>query len=246
MVYIQGISRTPALDHLDLTALLNKHPTSPLKAALGAAIALAVCLLAAVADELGTQKLFERIQKTHGPAARGRVEGWLKLIAENPSKTDQEKLEIANRYFNQLDFVEDAEHWGKEDYWATPMEMLVSNGGDCEDFSIAKYFTLRALRVPETRLRLTYVKSLQLNQAHMVLTYTTEAGAMPLVLDNLIPEIKPASQRPDLQPVYSFNVEGLWLAKQRGAGRHLGGAEHVDLWKDLLRRMKTQYDLDLN
>ncbi|MDM8349520.1 transglutaminase-like cysteine peptidase [Pseudomonas sp. sp1636] len=55
--------------------------------------------------------------------------------------------------------------WGERDYWATPIEALVKGAADCEDYSLAKYFSLRQLGVPTGKLRLTYVKALKLNQA---------------------------------------------------------------------------------
>jgi predicted transglutaminase-like cysteine proteinase len=131
------------------------------------------------------------------------------------------------------------------DYWATPTEMLASNGGDCEDYSIAKYFTLLALGVNIDKLRITYVKARNLppaEQAHMVLTYYAKPDAIPLVLDNLVPEIKPASERADLLPVYSFNGDGLWLAKERGSGRVEGGSAKISLWTQLNSRMGKEFD----
>ena len=121
--------------------------------------------------------------------------------------------------------------------------MLSSGGGDCEDFSIGKYFTLLALGVPTEKLKITYVKTRiwnPVNQAHMVLTYYANPAAMPVVLDNLIPEIKPADQRPDLTPVYSFNGDGLWLAKERGAGKRVTGGNKIGLWRDMLARMSKE------
>lgn len=134
--------------------------------------------------------------------------------------------------------MSDQQHWGKLDYWATPIEFLATDGGDCEDYVIAKYFTLRAVGVPESKLYLTYVKAIRLNQAHMVLTYFKKATSIPLVLDNINPRILPATQRRDLIPIYSFNGEGLWLAKQRGKGKAVsGGEKQLKQWNDLLKRM---------
>ncbi len=115
--------------------------------------------------------------------------------------------------------------------------MLSSNGGDCEDFSLAKYFTLRALGVADKKLNLTYVKALNLNQAHMVLTYYPSPGAEPLILDNLIQEIRPASRRQDLLPVYSFNGSGLWVAKNRSRGKKVGSSDRLKKWKNILQRL---------
>ncbi len=176
-------------------------------------------------------------EKEYGPDAKKRLQAWVKLIREDSSKTDMEKLEKVNTFFNQLQFVDDIIHWKKQDYWATPVELLASNGGDCEDFSIGKYFTLKILGVPEKKLNMTYVKALKLNQAHMVVTYYEKPGAEPLVLDNLVQVIKPASQRKDLLPVYSFNGTGLWIAKQRGKGKLVGSSERLGHWQNLLERM---------
>ena len=129
--------------------------------------------------------------------------------------------------------------WSKEDYWATPAEMLAIGAGDCEDYSIAKYFTLKEIGVDEDKLRITYVKAVEIGQAHMVLTYYETNRSVPLVLDNLITEIEPASRRNDLVPVYSFNGAGLWLAKSRGEGQRVGDSSRLSLWQDLEARMRN-------
>lgn len=177
----------------------------------------------------------------YGRAAADRIRGWYEVMSENKTAEEKEKLELVNRFFNRLNFVDDIDHWGKRDYWATPIEFLTSNGGDCEDFAIAKYLTLREMGVPAERMRITYVKALKLDQAHMVLTYYQTSDAEPLVLDNLEPDITPASGRPDLIPVYSFNGDSLWVAKElTGRGTHVGGSERVSLWRDLVARMQKE------
>lgn len=185
-----------------------------------------------------SQKTLDKVEKKYGPEALKRLEEWQEFIRTDDSKNDMERLTKVNDFFNErTQFVNDIDHWGKEDYWATPVETLASQGGDCEDFSIAKYFTLKAMGVPEKKLLITYVKALKLNQAHMVVTYYEKPGAVPLVLDNLNADILPATERTDLLPVYSFNGEGLWTAKQRGKGKFIGGSNKVKLWQDLMSRM---------
>lgn len=176
-------------------------------------------------------------EKKHGADARRRLLAWQQIIRDDTSRTDLDKLERVNKFFNQVNFVSDEIHWHKKDYWATPIEFLASDGGDCEDFALAKYFTLKMLGVPEKKLNLTYVKAWKLNQSHMVVTYYTTPGAEPLVLDNLINSIKSATKRTDLLPVYSFNGSGLWLAKERGRGNLVGKSDRLKLWNDLLERM---------
>jgi len=193
-----------------------------------------VSLVLAISDEV-----IDKIRVEYGSDAVSRVQQWRQLISESGDLTDRKKLKKVNDFFNQqVEFVSDSFLWGKEDYWATPLEFLAKGAGDCEDYSIAKYFTLRQLGVSDEKLRITYVKALELNQAHMVLTYFTTPRSVPLVLDNLIPVIKPALKRKDLLPVYSFNGSGLWLAKSRGNGKRVGGSSRLSLWGELKRRMK--------
>jgi len=205
-------------------------------------IAVFVCFAVAIAENLGarlglTDKNLSYVEKKYGQVARKRLLDWRELMISGQNKPELQKLELVNQFFNQVIFVSDLEHWGVEDYWATPVEMLATNGGDCEDFAIAKYFTLVEMGVPINRLQITYVKALSLNQAHMVLTYYPTPEAIPLVLDNLIPEIKSATLRRDLVPVYSFNGDGLWLAKERGLGRNVGKSDRISLWRTLEARI---------
>jgi predicted transglutaminase-like cysteine proteinase len=177
------------------------------------------------------------VETTYGVESRQRVQDWKSLLETSTALTEPQKLTAVNSFFNQLQFVDDARHWKKDDYWATPLEFLATGAGDCEDFSIAKYFTLIALGVDETKLRMTYVKALKLNQPHMVVTYFTTPDAVPLVLDNLVKDINGAGERPDLAPVYSFNGSGLWMARERGQGKLAGSSDRLGLWQDLLKRL---------
>jgi predicted transglutaminase-like cysteine proteinase len=235
---------------------LPQRPCPPSRRSAGRVLGLltAACLLLAgivpvISEPAGivlTARMLDRAEQKYGSKARARLVAWQQLIASARGLPGTEQLQRVNDFFNRIPFVADAEHWGREDYWATPTEMLASNGGDCEDFSIAKYFTLVAVGVPVDKLKITYVKTRDwnpVNQSHMVLTYYSTADAIPLVLDNLIPEIKPASQRPDLTPVYAFNGAGLWLAKERGEGRAVaGGSGKIGFWRELTARMGKEFD----
>lgn len=196
-------------------------------------------LLGAGQVELAPQVL-ERMSARYGADAKTRLLGWQELLASSPGDVRQ-TLTTVNDFFNRVEFIADDVHWQQNDYWATPIEFLASNGGDCEDFSIAKYLTLIALGVPEQQLRITYVKAVELNQAHMVLTWYEKPDGEPLVLDNLITDILPASQRADLVPVYSFNGADLWLAKERGAGQLVGRSERISPWREVLARLAKDF-----
>ncbi len=182
--------------------------------------------------------LLQKISEEHGDQATSRIQQWLKIMQTSKDIPELEKLKRVNTFFNQqIEFVDDIYLWNSGDYWATPLEFLSRGQGDCEDYSIAKFFTLIELGVPEDKMRITYVKALKLNQAHMVLTYYSSPKAVPIVLDNLMTEIKSANKRKDLKPVYSFNGGGLWLSKERGNGRKVGGISRLNMWTELKKRM---------
>ncbi|MEP7704231.1 transglutaminase-like cysteine peptidase [Paraglaciecola sp. 25GB23A] len=192
------------------------------------------------ANNLVDKTTIKKVQKIYGTQASQDVATWNDLLQELEGQDIQQQLSRVNNFFNRQKFVDDIEHWNKEDYWATPIEFIASGGGDCEDFSIAKYFSMRALGVPAIKLRLMYVKALDYNMAHMVLAYYEEPNVIPLVLDNLNKNILPANKRDDLQPVYSFNGEGLWAAKEQGRGKQLQDGGNNSLWKDLTNRMNME------
>ncbi len=157
---------------------------------------------------------------------------------------DEGKLLAMNQFFNRrIQAREDIEIWGVVDYWASPLEMLQKGSGDCEDFAIAKYFSLAAMGVPIQRLRLVYVRATiggpgGAVQAHMVLAYYASAGAEPLILDNLVTDVRPASRRADLAPVFSFNSEGLW----QGVGSTIAGdpTARLSRWREVLSKARGE------
>lgn len=188
---------------------------------------------------LVNQDIIDWVLENYGDEASKRVIAWDELMrVDSQENSDTVKMANTNDFFNQVRWLSDSEHWGQEDYWATPIETLATNGGDCEDYSIGKYFSLQAVNVENAKLRITYVKSLTYNQAHMVLAYYSRPEAEPLILDNINGTILPASQRPDLLPIYSFNGENLWLAKSRGRNAQGNSMKSLPNWRSLNERMK--------
>jgi len=187
------------------------------------------------------------LSKRFGPAAPMRIADWQKTLralrpapgTERTRETDL--LGAVNDYFNRnMAFVDDLRHWGVEDDWATPADFVGSGGGDCEDYVLAKYYALKELGVPVTRLRITYVRSTRIRQPHMVLGYYATRDADPLVLDNLEPRMLPASQRRDLTPVYGVNDDELWL-ERGGTSAYQGSAGRVRLWRELQDKLRRQH-----
>lgn len=190
-----------------------------------------------------TQSYLDEIAKTYGDYSKRRLITCQKVINENKNAAVLAKLQAVNTFFNLLEYRKDAVHWGQEDYWATPLEFVVSGAGDCEDFAVGKYFTLLDLGVPDEKMLIMYVKftgnSTFYAQAHMVLLYYETPESVPLVLDNINKEILPANQRPDLIPIYGFNGTGLWQAKELGKGNQIGQASDLKRWVELSERMKS-------
>ncbi len=180
------------------------------------------------------------MEREYGAAARDRVVALQRLVEDGADLAEQGKLERVNAFFNRVDYASDSALWDQKDYWATPFEVLGVNSADCEDYAISKYFTLISMGVDEDRLRITYVKSLKLNEAHMVLAYYTSPEAEPLILDNLSERITPAGERKDLVPVYSFNGADLWLAVNRVEGKKVGEADRLSLWQAYQARLMQQ------
>lgn len=216
-------------------------------------VLFAICMSIALAATPGlgfsrsvTPGLVERYAAKFGVDSRSRISGWQEFVRsvqaepQRYSGDDLELLGAVNMFFNRLRFVADLKHWGVEDYWASPAEALASSGADCEDFSIAKYFALKELGVPIQRLRITYVKAVRLNQAHMVLAYYPEPNAVPLILDNLENSVRLASERDDLVPVYSFNDEDVLIVRQGGRDTRAGSSLQIRLWRGLLDKLEKE------
>ncbi|WP_096087133.1 transglutaminase-like cysteine peptidase [Agaribacterium haliotis] len=210
-----------------------------------AALVVSIATLAAIAApdkqllDLLDVEFHEQFTRVYGEKAHKRLQRWKRLIRDNKDQDDWVKLRKVNHFFNSsMRFVSDEQHWQQNDYWATPIEFIGSRGGDCEDFSLAKYFTLKAMGMDVDKLRLMYVRALNYDEAHMVLIYSERPADVPLVLDNLVAEIRPATQRKDLKPIYSFNGDGLWLAKARGLGKKMREKGSVAQWDDVIGRIE--------
>tara|TARA_R110002050_G_scaffold167503_1_gene298347 strand:- start:1845 stop:2459 length:615 start_codon:yes stop_codon:yes gene_type:complete len=199
----------------------------------------AVCV-ATITDDLFTINFFTQVEQRYGSERVKDFSDWQDTINDGVTLNDYDKLNLANQFANRrIRFVSDSDHWHKSDYWATPLESLGTKGGDCEDFAIFKYFTLKAMGVDESKMRLMYVRALLINEPHMVLIYFEDPKAMPLVLDNLKTKILPANQRRDLKPIYSFNGQGLWLAKAQGLGSNKPTSSGTKSWTDLVNRIEN-------
>ena len=139
------------------------------------------------------------------------TKGWKEFIAELQGKDVKTQLKEVNRAFNSKRYILDMNNWGEEDYWATPYQFLKKNG-DCEDYAIAKYMSLKALGVPIEDMRVVALQDLNLNLGHAVLV--VYLGDEPMLLDNQIASVVPANTVRHYEPVFSINEMGWWLHRR--------------------------------
>lgn len=196
---------------------------------------------------LNQESLQQQLIARFGPARVPLLNDWLDAIAAASRLPEEAKLRRLNDFVNRhITFDDDISVWQQSDYWATPLETIGQGSGDCEDFAIIKYVALRQAGIPANKLRLIYVKARletpvgTRQLAHMVLAYYATPNAEPQVLDNLDKTIKAASRRPDLQPVFSFNSEGIFAGVSGKDQATAGGIGRLSRWEDVLRRIRAE------
>jgi predicted transglutaminase-like cysteine proteinase len=176
-----------------------------------------------------SEKILQHVAMEYGANAEKRLRLLNSLILDNMNKPVSEKLNLVNTTMNKLPWLTDQQHWKQADYWATPLETVTTFGGDCEDIAIAKWVVLRLMGIPDTHLRLAYVKIKRTSESHMVLLYVENPLAppkqqRPLVLDNYINEVKKGKERKDLLAVYLFDAKGnMILFADNGKERTIKG-----------------------
>jgi predicted transglutaminase-like cysteine proteinase len=190
-------------------------------------IILLTTLVVVVAAETTTrffvpEKIVANFENKYGKHAVSRLNGLLAMMEDQAGLSEVQIVINVNRFFNQLEYRSDLKTWNKSDYWASRLEFLGKGQGDCEDYAVAKFLTMIQLGIPDKKLFLTYVKAKGFaDPAHLVTTYYKEPGTIPFVLDNYNKKILPATQRPDLVPVYSFTAKELYIQKQKGLGKRI-------------------------
>lgn len=203
------------------------------------------CALLVLQASTNLDRMQQLAAERYGARAADLVAAWRKMMDEARSLPDAEKLAAVNTFFNRrMLFENDTVVWQQNDYWASPLEFMGRSAGDCEDFSIAKYTSLLLLGVPNERLRMIYVRARiggagsTRSEAHMVLGYYEDPTGEPVILDNLISNIRPASMRGDLSPVFSFNNAGLWVAGATASAAD--PTARLSRWREVLDRMKQE------
>ena len=155
-------------------------------------------------------------QKNDGkckPTARKKCyyQTWANMIDDLRDKGPWKQILGVNKFMNRAPYVVDKMNWGVKDYWSTPGQFFAKYG-DCEDYAIVKFLSLRALGIPSKSMRIVVVQDLNLKIAHAVLAIYVKGKV--LVLDNQIKKVVEPKTIRHYRPIFSLNEEGWWLHRK--------------------------------
>ena len=164
---------------------------------------------------------------------------WREFLAPLMRKDAPAQLRAVNDYMNRVPYRADLENYGAEDYWATPREFF-AKGGDCEDYALAKYLSLRALGWPAERLRIVVVHDNARDLVHAALIAYHEGNAY--LLDIEIGQVTDHRNVARYVPIFAIGENGWWsyrpLAPAEIAQAVGKVAKLVPEWRSLLMRHK--------
>jgi predicted transglutaminase-like cysteine proteinase len=135
------------------------------------------------------------------------IMAWQAMLKGQVGRAPIDQLQAVNRFLNDWRYKADAQNYGQRDYWATPLEFL-RQSGDCEDYAITKYVSLRQLGFEAERLRLVVVRDVLRDLAHAVLAVYLDDQVF--ILDNLTRAVLPQEQVTQYVPYYSINETTRW------------------------------------
>ena len=138
---------------------------------------------------------------------------WGKFLKTLQGKDKLTQIRAVNYRMNKAKYITDKNNWGRKDYWATPGEFM-ANFGDCEDYAIIKFLSLKLLGFKDEELRVVAVKDLNLKIGHAVLIVywkdPKSGKTRRLLLDNQIKKVVDARAVRHYQPVFSINSKNWW------------------------------------
>ncbi len=179
-----------------------------------------------------TLSKIEQEQKNYRDCARNvdecgsrAVQAWQAMISEQRGAKQLKQLQAANSFINQWRYRADQGNYGRSDYWASPSEFF-RRSGDCEDYAIAKYVTLRQMGFSADQLRLVVVKDIRRNLAHAVLA--AYVGNEVYILDNLSGNVRAQGSVSEYTPYYSVNEKARWAHAAAPVSSKIAAATKAD------------------
>ena len=187
------------------------------------------------------KKVEKSMLKKYGKRSVKHAKELIGIMNTLVNQSEKDKLVKINRFFNEIPYESDEKIWNKSDYWANRVEFMGKDRGDCEDYTFAKYFTLKQLGVASAKMRAFYCKSKTYNQAHMVLAYFRKPNTMPYILGNYNRKILPANKRVDLKPIKLYNGDDLFMAKMKKLGKSVPGSKKLaQEWIEIINGIRRR------
>ena len=132
---------------------------------------------------------------------------WQTMLRDEAGQPRFEQIQMVNQFLNRWQYRTDEQNYGQRDYWATPLEFL-RRSGDCEDYAIAKYISLRQLGFDAETLRMVVLRDVVRDLPHAVLAVYLDGEVY--ILDNLTTAVLPQEQVRQYVPYYSVNETTRW------------------------------------
>lgn len=168
-----------------------------------------------------TLRKIAKEQKTYATSSSKAVRAWQAMIQSNKGTRQIDQLHAVNGFVNQWRYRTDSYNYQQSDYWASPAEFF-SRSGDCEDYAIAKYVTLRQMGFSADQLRLVVVKDLNQNLAHAVLAAYVDGDVY--ILDNVNGKVRSQAAVTEYAPYYSVNEQARWAHAAPAAAAKVASA----------------------
>jgi len=97
------------------------------------------------------------------------------------------KLSTIDQLINRIHFMPDSKQWHKQNYWATPLEIIGTNYGDTEDIALLKYILMLKVGIHPKDIQLIqkqkpFKRRYKTYQENISLVYFRK-DYVPLVLD---------------------------------------------------------------
>lgn len=161
-----------------------------------------------VLDEIAREKTtYRSCADGQSPCEPRALMAWQAMIKGHSGEPSLTQLRAVNRFVNQWRAEADITNYDQQDFWSSPLTFL-RRSGDCEDFAIMKYVSLREMGFEAEQLRIVIVRDLLRDLAHAVLAVNIDDEIY--ILDNLYQAVLPQTRVSQYMPYYSVNEEARW------------------------------------
>lgn len=161
-------------------------------------------VIATRARQHGIERCLANALACPGPYAQA----WRGMMQSARGASRAEQVALVNSFFNRLTYRPDIQQYGVAEHWAVPIEFLARGAGDCDDYAVAKFFSLRLLGFSNNELRVVSLLDRAERVGHTVAVVILNGAR--LVLDNRTDQLFPESRYRQYQPVVSMNETGHW------------------------------------